>query len=522
MSRMNPKLSLFVVVLLLLSIVLATFLTVPQAKAQTGEPKPLIINAYYASYGYNRFAIENIPADKLTHLSYAFANIDVNNHCYFSQPEDAPNIAKLQALRAAHPHLKLVLSVGGWGWSDNFYTAAAPENRAEFVQSCVDLMLANQFDGLDIDWEFPVRGGEETSPTPSTDAVNFTNLLIDLRAALDAINSTKHYELSIAAPASAWYANVLELDKIHQPLDYINLMTYAFYGGWAGKAGLDSAIYPPAASSGLSYSTTIPIYLNKGTPAKKIVPGFPAFANHWRNVADNGVHGLYQPATNLTHILYNELKTKYLSDPAYVQYWEETAHLPYMYNATKQEFIAYENSRSVCAKTDYVKEQGLGGLMFWELSQDSYAELTTAVHAGLTDNVPQLINPADSSIVTPTATTLEWNPAPAGTLYQLEIATNDAFSPTLMTQILTRTTYTVENITPGMSYYWRVTALTVCGVQPTSAVRTFTKADDMTVTAVDMTKKSAESLDKRVLQVTTTLVVVVTLFFFYQKQKRIF
>ena len=60
-----------------------------------------------------------IAADKLTHINYAFANI-VAGEWVEGHPGDTANLDVLRTLRQAHPHLRLLVSVGGWTWSKGF------------------------------------------------------------------------------------------------------------------------------------------------------------------------------------------------------------------------------------------------------------------------------------------------------------------------------------------------------------------------------------------------------------------
>ena len=74
----------------------------------------------------------------------------------------AANFAALAELKKAHPHLRTLISIGGWG-AGGFSDAALTEaSRKRLVNSCMALFFdhhAGSFDGVDIDWEFPVSGG---------------------------------------------------------------------------------------------------------------------------------------------------------------------------------------------------------------------------------------------------------------------------------------------------------------------------------------------------------------------------
>jgi chitinase len=108
----------------------------------------------------------------------------------------------LRELKEKYPHLQTLISVGGWTWSENFSSAASSEaSRQKLVKSCIDLYLREYpgvFDGIDVDWEFPVGGGLQ--PGRPEDKANYTLLLKEFRRQLDELGSAdgRHYLLTIA------------------------------------------------------------------------------------------------------------------------------------------------------------------------------------------------------------------------------------------------------------------------------------------------------------------------------------
>jgi chitinase len=60
----------------------------------------------------------------------------------------------------------------------------------------------------------------------------------------------------------------------------------------------------------------------------------------------------------------------YAGAGGYQRYWNATAQVPYLYSATAKRFITYDDSESMRVKANYANQLGLGGLMFWELSED--------------------------------------------------------------------------------------------------------------------------------------------------------
>ncbi len=112
------------------------------------------------------FDVNNIDASKCTHVIYSFAGLE-DNRMVSLDPErdiDGEGYAKAVALKADHPDLKVLIAIGGWNEGTAKYSkmAATPETRQEFVSSVIDFLNLHNFDGLDLDWEYPgdtERGG---------------------------------------------------------------------------------------------------------------------------------------------------------------------------------------------------------------------------------------------------------------------------------------------------------------------------------------------------------------------------
>jgi chitinase len=217
------------------------------------------------------------------------------------------------------------------------------------------------------------------------DRDNFTQLLAEFRAQLDAQSTRdgREYLLTIAAPATPqFYAN-FDLAAIHPYLDWINVMTYTFHGGWSPITNHQAALYASSADPSedeivrqqFNVDATVQAYLAAGVPAHKIVVGVPFYAHGWSGVSDIQ-HGVYQPFTGLPDATwgdgiydYRDLETNYVG--VYQRYWDAAASVPWLYSPVDQIMISYEDPQSLCAKAGYVRAQGLGGIMIWELSYDN-------------------------------------------------------------------------------------------------------------------------------------------------------
>ncbi len=447
MKRIRKQ--IFTVILTLILVVSS----VPFGKAQVfAEAAPATdsykIVGYFPEWGiYDRnYQVKDIDASKLTHINYAFADIswngihgnpssdspnkatwsttdpnvplqkngvpngtivlgepwaDVNKTFPGDTWEDsenarAGNFGQLKRLKQANPHLKTIISVGGWTWSNRFSDVAAdPATRQVFADSAVTFLRTYGFDGVDLDWEYPVGGGLAGNSYRPADKQNYTLLLQTIRTALNQAGAQdgKQYLLTIATGASAQSANNMELSQIANIVDWINIMTYDFHGSFESGTNHNAPLYPdvddPDKAKGFTTSESVERYLAAGVPSKKLVMGVPFYGRGWKGASATN-NGEYQPTTpdqtgsispkgtwddsssgNSGSFDYGDLIANYVNKNGYTRYWNDEAKVPYLYNPTTKTFISYDDTQSVEYKMNYIKNKQLGGGMFWDLSSDS-------------------------------------------------------------------------------------------------------------------------------------------------------
>lgn len=339
---------------------------------------------YYAGWAaYQGFTPDQIPAEHLTQINYAFAQIDPGTLTLALEnpTHDKKNLAALRQLRKKHPHLKLLISVGGWSDSQYFSDAAATAARREsFAASCVDFVVEQGLDGVDLDWEYPVSGGAAGTIHRPADKQNFTLLLQELREQLDrqGRRDGKDYALTIAGAAGNWYLNQIEAVKVAAIVDHIFVMGYDLHGTWDTYADFNAPLYTPSGASPQSRSSIsdcVQAYLKKGIPAEKIVLGMPLYGYAYQGVKAQN-NGLYSTYTSAKSVSYKTLKKSYLDNTAYRQLRHEEAQVPWLYG--NRAFVSYDDAASLAAKAQLARSLGLGGVGFWEISQDDGGELIAA------------------------------------------------------------------------------------------------------------------------------------------------
>lgn len=374
-------------------IVCFLFLTTISFQTAYLQTTPQRVVGYYASWTYPVLPVADIRGDLLTHINYAFVGISADLECDHidryadleyrargdGEHEIAGNFRQLSLLKAQYPHLRVLLALGGYTDSARFSDAAlTAESRLRFARSCVALMQQYGFDGLDVDWEFPVMGGMAGNVERPEDRANFTLLLAALRAELDSAGNS--YLLTAAISAYPRYHDNYEFPAVMQSLDWINLMTYDYAGGWSQTTGFLAPLYGES-----SADASVRSLLERGVDPADIVLGVPFYGVGWSGVADED-DGLHQPFAGLSAGTLGAGSYSYASLAApqfddFTRFWDDDAQAAWLYNADSETMISYEDPEALAGKGAYMREMGLGGMMTWELSQDDAANtLLTIMH----------------------------------------------------------------------------------------------------------------------------------------------
>ncbi|HEV7816056.1 MAG TPA: glycosyl hydrolase family 18 protein [Janthinobacterium sp.] len=326
---------------------------------------------------------------------------------------DAPlsgNFAQLKLLKAAHPHLKVFISLGGWSWS-KFFSAASQTDalRKQLAKSCVKQFIAGDlplqdgrggvgaakgvFDGIDIDWEYPGGGGQSYNTVDAVnDKHNFTLLMAEFRAQLDAQGALdgRRYALTAAIGAGTEKIAQTEPALYAQSMDWVNVMSYDFHGAWESKTNFHAPLYHDAAdpSTGVvaSYNANdaIQALVNAGMPRSKILLGVPFYGRGWQGVAagPNG-NGLYQAASGGAAGTYetgiNDYKV--LITKTGSRWYHPVTKELYLFTSGG-EWWSYDDPTVIASKMQFVRDQSLHGAFSWELDGDASGTLTNAVWSG--------------------------------------------------------------------------------------------------------------------------------------------
>lgn len=400
---------------------------IPMTTSSASAP---IVAAYFpewAIYGRN-VQIADVPADRLTHLIYAFTRIGSDGRVElfdsyaatekrFTNAEEAVggvadswyypaedprssqtvfgNFNQIAALKEQHPHLRTSVAIGGWTLSGNFSTTLdSAAEREVFTESVVDFLRTyRMFDGVDFDWEYPGGGGLESNAVSPADGANYVATLKLLREKLDGLGSElgRRYEISVASAAGVDKIPNFELGELKNYVDFFNVMTYDFHGTWESSTGHQAPLRGDAI--GYDISTAVDRYLQAGVNPSQIVLGAPAYTRAWTGVAsspdDYGIEDYgygdsstgAAPGTFEAGVYdYKDLLAR-LRSGGWKLIWDDNAQAAYVWNPTEQIFSSFETPATIALKSAWARERGLGGMMFWDLSNDAIGDSESLVEA---------------------------------------------------------------------------------------------------------------------------------------------
>ena len=306
---------------------------------------------YYPQWVQGNLNPSEIDYSVITHVNHAFAWPDEEGNILHYDDMISQSITSV-----VHDHgAKILLSLGGWGNSWGFAPSVESEEaRSIFIDNIISICENNNYDGIDIDWEHP---------DGFTQKNNLSDFIAELRQAFDELYP--EWLISMAVPVSNWSGQHYDFNSLIQNVSYFNAMTYDFHGSWTDHAGHNAPLYPSPANDPDGAVSTGIYYLSntRGIPRSKINIGL-AFYGKQYNALD--INQSFQG--EVASLLYNQYE-HYINN-GWDYNWDNTAQSPYLRNSAQDQIITIEDSNSIARKSDYVKNNQIGGLMIWALSYD--------------------------------------------------------------------------------------------------------------------------------------------------------
>ncbi len=290
-------------------------------------------------------------------------------------PSYYPNTSLIDL--AHNNNVKVLLSIGGWTLSNNFPAIAADSNlRKNFAHSCKMLCEMYNFDGIDIDWEYP--GYAPHNGTPA-DKINYTLLLQAVRDSIDAFGSENNRQMLLTACAGAAAERMadIEWDNVMNILDFVNLMSYDYHGTWDNIANHNAPLFSTTqGNSSFNLDSSVSRLINYyNVNPQQINAGVAFYGRSMKTISQPALFGNITgqadiatfPEDEGTPQYYNVLKKM----NQFSQHWDSIACVPYLLgNSNLFTFVSYDDKQSIAQKAKYIIDNNLRGAIIWEITGD--------------------------------------------------------------------------------------------------------------------------------------------------------
>lgn len=343
------------------------------------------VNGYYAGWFWETYPPEAVDMGTMTHFvfgRYAPALGSLPGGRAGDLLEGAGGAhAQVEGTLIAKAHaagVKAIMMVGGDSDGPGFLAATANATvRARFIQNILDKAVQKNYDGVDIDWE-------ENLDTPAARAQALA-LLRELRAASEQRPRYQAQPLELSWPG--FWVNKNEPDvtpwhaEVAGAVDRFNLMTYSMAGDWGWLSWHHSPLFGADTYHPTSIESTVQAYLNAGVPRAKLGIGIGLYGAYYNSPVTgprqslDGMQGWMNNGDweNNFQRLVND---NAFGQPGAVYHWDDVAQQSYITYTqpwqrgpgTPVTYLSYEDERSIAAKGQWVRAQGLGGTLVWTVN----------------------------------------------------------------------------------------------------------------------------------------------------------
>ncbi|CAE6441266.1 unnamed protein product [Rhizoctonia solani] len=364
----------------------------PKKPSGSGGTASQRVIAYFESWAGTRpcdqWSPDMLTANQITHLNFAFALIDDSNHITPARSSDTDLYRQVMKLKDSNPDLKIFISVGGWAFNDPgpsqrrfSIVASSSQNRAAFISSSLQFMKTYGFDGIDIDWEYPVdslRGGV------AEDKANFNLLMKEFRAAIR--SSGTPYGLTLTTPSSYYYLRHFDVEELVKWIDWFNHMTYDLHGVW-DRDSMWLGPYVNSHSNLTEIDISLDLFWRNKIPASKVSIGLGFYGRSFQlqSTSCTSPGCLFTGPANKGEctgeagiLSFSEIQraigsTSSTRKRAATVKWDKTAAVKYA--TWDDQWISYDDEdtfkqASHLLKIDYANKLGLGGMLIWAADQD--------------------------------------------------------------------------------------------------------------------------------------------------------
>ncbi|KLP13453.1 chitinase [Fusarium fujikuroi] len=337
------------------------------------------IEGWASTRSCDSFKPSNIPDGVYTHINFAFASIDPKTFQIVPASSKDPALYReLTRKKKIDPKLKVFIAIGGWAFNDPGPTvttfsdiARSDANQRTFIKSLISFMATYGFDGVDIDWEYPAADDREGR---EEDFVNLPKFLSNIKSALK--QSGERNGLSIAIPASYWYLQHFDLEKISKYVDHFNVMSYDFHGAWdTPKSWLGNHLNSHTNLTEIKEAFDL-LWRNDVDP-DQVNMGLAFYARTFTASSSSCMSpgclfdagGPAEPCTDAVGVMSNPEIMRKLGGKIGSGDLDKTAAVKTLKFGTT--WLTYDDVDTWKLKLDFARSQCLGGAMVWAISQDT-------------------------------------------------------------------------------------------------------------------------------------------------------
>ncbi|KAH8400517.1 hypothetical protein KR222_002936, partial [Zaprionus bogoriensis] len=337
--------------------------------------------AWYRQGG-GKFLPEDIDAELCSHIVYGFAVL--NREKLTIQPHDSwadlDNNFYDRVVAYRKKGVKVTVAIGGWNDSAGDKYARLVRNaaaRERFIRHVMEFIEKYGFDGLDLDWEYPVCWQVDCKKGTPDEKQGFTDLVRELSKAF----KPKGLLLSAAVSPNKKVIDAgYDVPELSRYFDWIAVMAYDYHGQWDKHTGHVAPMYDhPEGTDTFNANYSINYWLSSGADRKKIVMGMPMYGQSF-SLAQASDHQLNAPtygggeageATRARGFLsYYEICSNIQRRGWNVVRDARGRMGPYAYS--RDQWVSFDDTSMIRHKSEYVRAMGLGGAMIWALDLDDF------------------------------------------------------------------------------------------------------------------------------------------------------
>jgi chitinase len=324
------------------------------------KPPPRVFLGYV--FGSN----DAIDFKLYTHLAHAFVTADADGRLNASRTVPSRDLTA----QAHAAKVEVLLSLGGWGWDDQFAAIGRnAEAEGRFTAAVLKMVDEFDYDGIDFDWEYPDTAEE---------VVAFERMTRTFRAGVDALGKRKGRPMRITMAASSNPGTIghLSTSFLVETMEWINVMTYDYAGDWTDYAGHNAPLFASSKAPGprrSAHDTIEYLVRDRKIPADRLALGIPLYGRGFAvaepYASTKGADKKRVPGGGYRN--YGRLV-----EQGWRRVWDDETKTPWLLAPDHSAVVGYDDPESVAAKAAYANEHHLRGVFFWEVHADRLADGT--------------------------------------------------------------------------------------------------------------------------------------------------